>query len=148
MRKKKVIILIISLLLIFIGYYFFFLVFPLMMVGPPCHVYSIGNYDNITHNITVEILDEKNNSVFLKQYSIQPDQRVDYDRQVRWYIPLSSEYITWSHGTYTFHFTVDNNISKSITTKIWTHQTIGVWLYLQGAYDDEPVPIDIKIATV
>ena len=37
---------------------------------------------------------------------------------------------------------------KSITTKIWTHQTISVWLYHQGAHDDEPVPIDIKIATV
>ena len=148
MNKKKIKLTIFVILILFIGYYLFFLVTPLIVVGPPSSVYSITNYDSMPHNISVLIFDENNKSVLQNTYVIRPEQNVDFDRQINWHIPIMSEQITWSHGTYPFQFILDNNISKNITIPIWPWQTIGVWLYYQGYYDNEPIPIDIKVSTV
>ena len=148
MNKKKITIVFLILLILFIGYYLFFLVFPIILVGPPMSIYDIRNMDSITHNVSIEIFDSNNNSSYLKTYTIHPDETVEFERQINWFIPITSEYITWSHGTYTFQFTVDNNISKNITTLVRTWQTISVWLYYQGPHDIEAIPIEIKIATV
>jgi len=137
----------ISIVILIIGYYFVFLEFPMWLSGPPSSVYSIKNYDDIVHNITVEILDNQNNTVMMQNYTIQPNQTINYDREIRWHMLLPSEHVTWSHGTYTFQFTVDNNISDQLNTRIWSVQTISVWLYYQGYNDEEPTPIEIGIYT-
>lgn len=145
--KRKILLVLFIVFLLFIGYYLFFLVFPILFVGPPAQVYDIHNMDSIPHNLSVEIFDSDNNSVHLITYTIQPDKEAEFERQINWYLPVPDEYITWSHGTYTFQFTVDNNISKNITTPVRTWQTISVWLYHKGPHDKEATPIDIMIGT-
>jgi hypothetical protein len=148
MIKKKIKIIFLTLLLFFIGYYLFFLVFPIIFIGPPMSIYDIRNMDSITHNVSVEIFDSNNNSMYLKTYMIQPDRGVEFERQINWFIPIIDEFITWSHGTYTFRFSVDNNFSRDITAPVRTWQTVDVWVYYQGPQDIEVIPIEIKIVTV
>ena len=62
----------------------------------------------------------------------------------------SPEMISCKPSTIPEFYELKMVISKdeNITIPIWPWQTIGVWLYYQGYYDNEPIPIDIKVSTV
>jgi len=144
MSIKKIFIIVFVILL---GLYLFYLYFPLMLVGPVMSVYYIDNNDSIAHDVTVEIFDEHNVSVYKKSYLLGSNKSVDLDREVQWWFPFPSKFITWNDGVYTFNFTVDYNYSKEITLNVTQYETISV-----DVFEMEPpdvfVPIRIRIATV
>ena len=144
-RRKKIVIIIV--LFIFLSGYLFFLILPLVLVGSPTPVYYIRNHDEQIHFISVEILDENNVSVLQENYSLKPEESVRYERQINWHLPIPKYFISWSDGIFTFNFTLDNNISKSITREMYQYETIDVSLYFKGHYDPEPIPIEIQILT-
>ena len=137
----------IILLSIFIGLYLFFAVFPVMMMSP-ASLYYIKNADEMTHNIMVEIFDENNLSVFMKNYTLGPEESVSIDRKVNWHLPLTSSFITWSDGVYFFNFTVDNNVSKEYIREVNMFESISVRLYTTDYSSSEIIPIEIKITTL
>ena len=137
----------IILLIIFIGLYLFFAVFPVMMMSP-ASLYYIKNADEATHNIMVEIFDENNLSVFMKNYTLGPEESVSIDRKVNWHLPLTSSFITWSDGVYFFNFTVDNNVSKEYIREVNMFESISVRLYTTDYSSSEIIPIEIKITTL
>ena len=144
MSRKRIIPL--TVVVIILCVYLFLLVFPLVLVGSPTLLYYIHNNDDKTHSLSVEIFDENNVSVFQKNYTLQPDETTDYDRTVNWHLPFPSTFISWSDGLYTFSFTVDNNVSKSITRDTNQYETIFVDLY--SNYASKIIPIRIRIVTV
>ena len=135
------------LLVIFIGLYLIFNVFPIMVVSP-ASLYYINNHDEVTHNVTVEIFDEHNVSVFKKHYTLGHDESVDLEREVNWHLPFTSSFITWYDGVYTFNFTVDNNVSKDIVRDINQYETIMVGLDSTDYPSSDIVTISIMIASV
>lgn len=138
---------IIIILLIILGGYLFFLISPLLLIGFPAPVYHICNHDTQTHFISVKILDENNISILQKNYSLNPGETIRYERQINWYLPIPTCFISWSTGVFTFNFVLDEHISKNITTEIWVYQTIDVFLYPKKYDESKPTPIEIKIAT-
>ena len=127
--------------------YLFFLVFPLLLVGTPTSLFYIQNEDSISHNVTVEILDEQNTTVFNTSYFLDDNERVYVDREIHWYFPFPSTFITWSDGEFTFCFTVDNNVSDQITRDINQYESVSVDIET-GKNQSEHVDIIIRILTV
>jgi len=62
--------------------------------------FSIFNWDENKHDITLEIFDSNNKTIFSKNYSIEPGRAV------------SATEITEERGEYMFKVTLDNNITK------------------------------------
>lgn len=62
--------------------------------------FFIRNSDNITHTVTVEILDSQNTSKFNKTYNIAPNER------------LEPTPISLRKDTYLYEVTLDNSITK------------------------------------
>ena len=146
MPRKSILIIIIIVIVLFL--YIFFLVFPLALVGPPCSLYYIDNDDDKTHNITVEIFDEDHVSVFKHNYILSSNESINFKREIRWYLPFPSTFITWNDGVYTFNFTVDKNVSHQITRDINQYESICVDLYSEDHQSSEIIPIRIRIVTV
>jgi len=141
MSRKLTVLIIIGIVLS--GVYFFFLTFPIIFIGSPDSVFDIKSFDDEIHSINVEIFDENNNSILQKDYILNPGDMIEFNREVNPFMPIPSKFITWTDGPYTFNFTLDNNISRNITTNPWPYESIIVWLYFS---DTEP--IDISRVTI
>lgn len=144
LRKKFLLITIIAIILIV---YFFFLFLPLILVGSPTALFYIQNEDSFSHNVSVEIFNEQNVSVFNKSYLLDDNESVHYDREIRWYFPFPSSFVTWSDGEYVFHFTVDGNSTNQITRDINQYESISVKIE-PSENQSESVDIIIRILTV
>jgi hypothetical protein len=136
---------VIVLCVLFLGIYLFFLVFPLLLVGSPTSVYFVGNEDDNTHNLTVEIFDEQNVSVLKETYVLDANESIFYNREVRWYFPFPSSFVTWSDGLFTFSFTVDNSVTNQITREINQYVTVAVDI---EPSENDTISIDICIYCV
>ena len=90
------------------------------------------------HFINVDVFDESNNSIYNKVYFLNPDESIELERELNWLPPTPSNLFTWDDGPYTFYFTLDDNISRNITTNPWPYETICVRLYFE---DTEPIEI-------
>lgn len=128
------------LLILFVGYYLFFLVFPLVLVGPPTSLYYLSNHDDVSHNVTVQIFDDSNITVLKKHYILDTNESISLDREIRWYFPTPSTFVTWSDGVYTFNFTVDNVVSEEVTEEIGQYLTVAVRL---KSGENETVNLDV-----
>lgn len=145
MIRKKTVLLTIIVIILFA--YFFFLIFPFVFVGSPTPLFYIQNEDSLSHNVSVEIFDEQNVSVFKTSYFLEVNESVHVSREVRWYFPFPSHFITWSDGVFTFHFTVDNNVSNQITRNINQYESVSVDIK-SSENQSERFEIIIKILAV
>jgi len=143
-RKKAVLI---TIIVIILFAYFLFLVFPLVLVGSPTALFYIQNENSFSHNVSIEIFDEQNVSVFNTSYLLEVNESVHVDREIRWYFPFPSTFVTWSDGVYTFHFTVDNNASNQITRDINQYESISADIE-SSENQSESVDIIIRILAV
>jgi hypothetical protein len=132
------------LVVLFIGLYLFFNVLPLWIV-PPASVYHIYNADDIDHFIEVEIFDENNVSVLIRNYTLAPEESVDLDREINWHLPFTNSFVSWNDQTFRFNFTVDGNISKEYVRELSQYECISVRLYSYDYQMDEMIPIEIRI---
>jgi hypothetical protein len=144
MKKRNIVFILIAAL---IGIYLFLLVFPLMLVGPPTALYYIDNDDSISHDVTVEIYDKDNNSIFNKTYLLGSNENVFFKREVQWWFPFPSTFVTWNDGLYTFNFTVDNQYYKGITRDINQYESIQIDVFTME-YPKILIPIRISIVCV
>jgi hypothetical protein len=134
----------IILVIFIIGLYLFFNVLPIVIV-PPLSVYHIYNSDEIDHHITVEILDDNNESILIRNYTLAPKASVGLDREINWHIPFTSSFVSWNDKTYRFNFTVDGNVSKDYIRELSQYECISVQLYSFDYQNYEIIPIKIRI---
>jgi hypothetical protein len=131
--KKKLLRLIGMIIIIIIaGYFIFFVVFPLMLIGPPCSLYGIHNFDTENHTITISVCDSTNKTILFQSYNIQPDKAISYNRGFGWYPTVTLVPFTWSEGNYTFYAVLDGNITASHTTNVQITQTISIHIGFMG----------------
>ncbi|MEA1895699.1 MAG: hypothetical protein U9N36_11000 [Euryarchaeota archaeon] len=81
----------------------FYIYFPILLAGPiePLH-FHVGTNDNVNrHNITIEIFNYNNKSIFKETYNLDPKEGID------------SPGITKRRGKYTIKVTVDDEITRT-----------------------------------
>jgi len=127
--------------------YLFFLIFPLVFVGVPTALFYVQNEDDMAHNVFVNIVNEQNMTVFNTSYFLHGNESIYVDRELRWNVPFPSTFVTWSDGEYTFHFTVDNNVSDQIARDINQYESVSVDIE-SNQNQSEKIDIIIKILTV
>ena len=120
------------------------MIFPFLFVDSPIALFSIQNEDTRSHNVTVEILNEKNMTVFNTSYGLDGKESVHFDRELRWYFPFPSTFVTWSDGEYTFRFTVDTNVSNQISKDINQYESVSVDIE-SNENQSEEIDISIRI---
>jgi hypothetical protein len=131
-------------IIFFIGLYLFFNVLPIVIVSP-ASVYSIYNADNVEHYIVVEIFDEHNDTIFIRNYTLAPKESVGLDRQINWHLPFTSSFVSWNDRMCRFNFTVDGNLSQDYVRKLNQYECISVMLYLYDYQNSKIIPIEIGI---
>ncbi len=114
------------------GYFIFNVVFPFMLIGPPCSLYYIHNFDTENHTLTISVNDSTNTTILFQSYNIQPDKSIHYDRGFGWYPTITLVPFTWVEGTYTFYVVLDGNTTASHTTNVQYTQTIHIEIEFQG----------------
>lgn len=96
--------------------------------------FFIDNSDNISHTITVEILDSQNTSKFNKTYNIAPNER------------LEPTPISLRKDTYLYEITLDNNITKrQITGEYPEDLNLELLIIEVNKYPKEPLELSLII---
>ena len=117
-----------------LGYYL--LIF--LLAGPALdNFFELKNHDAGTHEVSVEILDSHNESVFKESYKLRPDESVSRTKPFNLRNSLESK-------EYTFKVTLDNGVAEkktSVSLHRWSTATIDI-------YWDYQDPIMIGVVTV
>ena len=119
-------------IIVIAGYFFFFMVFPFMLIGPPCPLYYIANSDAQNHTVAIRVNDSTNKTIFFHSYVIHPDEDIEYNRAFGWYPTMTWTTFTWVEGKYTFYVVLDGNTTASHTTNVQYTQTIWIRIGFMG----------------
>ncbi len=96
--------------------------------------FFIDNSDNISHTVTVEVLDLQNTSKCNKTYSIAPNER------------LEPTPISLKKDTYLYEITLDNNITKRQITGEYPEDLNSEFLIIEvNKYPKEPLELSLVI---
>jgi len=131
-KKKLIRVIGIIIIIIIVGYFFLYAIFPFMLIGPPCSLYSIYNFDTENHTLTISVNDSTNKTILFQSYNVQPDMYISYNRGFGWYPIVTLTPFTWVEGKYTFYVVVDGNITASHTTNVQYTQTIWITIDFMG----------------
>lgn len=115
---RKISILLGTLVLILLSY---FVVFPYLLVGPPTPLFYACNNDLQSHEVTVEVFDSHNESIFKESYELATEERIAQPKSLwlllRWSMPLSKgKYTYWAEGEYEFKVNLDGEIKDTCRT--------------------------------
>ena len=115
---RKILIFLGILILILLSY---FVVFPFLLVGPPTSLFDIYNNDLQSHEVTVEVFDSYNESIFKETYELAPEERIAQPKSswllFRWSMPWSKgKYMYWAEGEYEFKVILDGEITDTYRT--------------------------------
>lgn len=116
------------------GYYFL----TFLLVGPAeDNFFELKNHDVGTHEVSVEILNSHNESVFKESYKLSPDESVSRTK------PFNLKN-SFDQKKYTFKVVLDNGVAEektSISLHRWSTAIIDI-------YWDNETPIMIGVVTV
>ncbi|AKB27207.1 hypothetical protein MSSIT_0488 [Methanosarcina siciliae T4/M] len=132
-RKILLFLLIIPIVAI-VGYYAL-----IFLLGGPAlpNFFEIRNNDAGTHEVTVEILDSHNSSIFEESYKLYPDERASEAK------PFDLQYST-GMKKYTFKITLDNGVEEE-TIPVSLHRWSTAVIDINWENED---PIMIMLSTV
>lgn len=117
-----------------VGYYLLIL----LLAGPALdNFFELKNHDAGTHEVSVEILDSDNKSVFKETYKLRPDESVSKTK------PFILRY-SLEPKEYTFKVILDNGVAEE-EASVYLHRLSTVTIDL---YWDYETPIMIGVATV
>jgi hypothetical protein len=108
--------------LIVIGIVFLFLVVPYIFMGPPGPLVAIRNVDNVSHDASISIYNEKNKIIFNENYVLEPDTEVRESKSIMFLIIKSFP----SNELYSVEVTLDNNTSEIYPTPLTRWETVEV----------------------
>lgn len=131
--KKILLILLIIPIVAILGYYA--LIFFLGGSALPSF-FEIRNNDAETHEVTVEIFDSQNNSIFKESYNLSPNEAVSEKK------PFGLLY-SIEMKEYAFKITLDNGVAKE-NTLVSLHR----WSTADITIGESEEPITIMIITV
>lgn len=129
--KKMILLLLFILIVTIVGYYAL-----ILLIGGPASdkFFELTNYDVGTHEISVEILDSHNESVFKESYKLRPKESVSKVKPFNLRNSFESK-------EYIFRIILDNGVAEertSISLDRWSTATIDVyWDY------EDPIMIGI-----
>jgi len=116
------------------GYY----LLTFLLVGPAeDNFFELKNHDLGTHEVSVEILNSHNESVFKESYKLSPDESVSRTK------PFNLKN-SFDQKKYTFKVVLDNGVAEertSISLHRWSTAIIDI-------YWDNETPIMIGVVTV
>jgi hypothetical protein len=140
---QKIFIFLGILILILLSY---FAVFPFLLLGPPTSLFYIDNEDLQSHEVTVEVFDSHNESIFKETYELAPEEHISQPKPLwlllRWSMPWSKgKYIYWSEGAYEFKIILDGETTGSLGALL--HPWISVGIDINSSS-----PVKIRIETV
>ena len=132
-RKILFILLIIPIVAI-VGYYAL-----IFLLGGPAlpNFFELKNHDAGTHEVSVEILNSHNESIFKESYRLHPEESVSITK------PFNLKN-SFEQKKYAFKITLDNGVAEektSIYLHRWSTATIDI-------YWDNETPIMIRVVTV
>ncbi|MEA1999240.1 MAG: hypothetical protein U9N61_07960 [Euryarchaeota archaeon] len=109
----------------------FYIYFPILLAGPigPLQ-FDLHNNDTNEHNITVEVFDYKNKSIFKETYELGSKEEA------------STPVITKRRGEYVFNVTVDDEITRTSKTYVGYGQD---GLVRINVYIKDPISGEINI---
>lgn len=109
----------------------FYIYFPILLAGPigPLQ-FDLHNNDTNEHNITVEVFDYKNKSIFKETYELGSKEGA------------STPVITKRRGEYVFNVTVDDEITRTSKTYVGYGQD---GLVRINVYIKDPISGEINI---
>lgn len=119
------------------------------MIGPPAPLFYV--YNNLqSHEVTVEVFDSHNESVFKKTYEPAPEERIVQSKSLwlllRWSITWSKgKYTYWAEGEYESKVILDKEITGNcrILLHPWNSAVINI-----DEMKDSNSPISMGIVTV
>lgn len=121
-----------------------YFILPFLVLGAPTPLYSIDNDNPESHEVTVEVLDSHNESVFEETYELAPKEHVSQPKPLwlllRWATPWSKgRYIYWSEGVYEFKVILDGETEGSLGALL--HPWVSVDIDINSS---SPVKIEIN----
>lgn len=131
------------LVLILLNYFF---VFPFLLAGPPTPLFYIDNNDLQSHEVTVEVFDSHNESVFKEKYELAPKEHIEQPKSL-WL--LLQRLMPWSEqgekGNYEFKVILDSKITD--TCRMLPHPLTSVVIYIDEKNDSQS-PMSVRVITV
>ena len=146
-KYQKISIFLGILILILLSY---FIVFPFLLVGPPEPLFYINNNDLQSHEVTVEVFDSHNETIFIEKYELDPEEHIAQPKSLwlllRWSMPWSKgKYTYWAEGEYEFKAILDDEIVDTCRTlpHSWSSVVIDI-----DKTDNSNSPMSIGVVTV
>ncbi|MGI5991406.1 MAG: hypothetical protein ACOX79_07565 [Methanosarcina sp.] len=132
-RKILFLLLIIPIIAI-VGYYAL-----IFLLGGPAldHFFELKNHDVGTHDVSVEILDSHNKSIFKESYKLRPNESISRTK------PFNLRN-SFELKEYTFKIALDNGVAEE-KTSISLHRLSTATIDIYRNYED---PIMIGVVTV
>lgn len=134
-------------LLIFIGFIMlilsgFLVICQLLLFGSSTSLFHMSNNVLQSHEVTVEIFDVHNESIFKEKYLLAPDDRVSHQKPTWLLLQLSIP--PGNKEEYTFKATLDDNITKTHRFEVEMWNTLDIKI---RGYDAES-PMSMGVETV
>jgi len=123
MVSRKILVIFVVLLLVVVSYPFWSLFF---IVGAPTPLFSVSNYDNVSHTIAVEIIGPDNTSIFNDSRNLDPDEHWSHPKPL---YMVSRSYFAWGEDRYTVYATMDYNVTRNMTINyhLWNNPRIKIY---------------------
>ena len=123
-----------------------FIVLPFLLAGPPTPLFYIDNNDPQSHELTVEVFDSHNESVFKDKYELAPKEHIEQPKSL-WLLLQRS--MPWPEqgekGNYEFKVILDSNITD--TCRTLPHPLTSVVIYVDEKNGSQS-PMSMRVITV
>ncbi|WP_292467242.1 hypothetical protein [Methanolobus sp.] len=114
---------------------------PFVFMGTPSPLFSLENKDINAHDVTIEIMDFNNNSIFINTYALEPDTRISQVKSNELIRQLS---IPPGNSKETIvKVTLGNNITESRSFNLQFGTTVEIRLFENY---DSPISIEVSSA--
>ena len=120
----------------------YFVVFPYLLVGSPEPLFYIHNNDLQNHEVTVEVFDSYNESIFKETYELSPEEHILRPKP-SWLL-LKLYFLPGDKEKYTVKVTSYDNLTETRLVEFQLWNTVHVELYNHEA----ETPIAINVTTV
>ncbi|MDY0386055.1 MAG: hypothetical protein RBT65_02785 [Methanolobus sp.] len=122
-------------ILLLIGFYIYS-IFPYLLYGSLFPLYEISNYDDVQHEVVVEVFGVYNQSIVKEKYSVGPSTAASYPKTF-WF-----RFNRWTD--YRFEVTLDGEVVRTYEGKATNFNHVWIVLYDKES-DHYPIVVDERV---